>query len=82
MQIKSITEAFAHVPITHEVISDAGYQKLVKENNALAKTAVKKILPSITQLGSSEQCDTFLVCNFQDKVMYRYLAKSVNVQYK
>jgi hypothetical protein len=82
MAIKSITEAFAHVPQSFEVISHKEYNEMVKHKNPNAETAIMKILEKPMAISSDKMCDFLVGYNFEGKQLFKYLANSVNITYK
>jgi hypothetical protein len=82
MTIKSITEAYAHVPNSFEVISETEYEQMLKNKNPNVNLAVKKILPKTMSVSNKEVSEFLVGYNFKGEIIFKYLANSVNIQYQ
>jgi hypothetical protein len=82
MTIKSIIEAYAHVPNSFEVISEIEYEQMLKNKNPNVNLVVKKILPKTMSVSNKEVSEFLVGYNFKDEIIFKYLANSVNIQYQ
>lgn len=73
--VKSITEVFSMLPITFAVVEETKRTSLCPESD------IKEIKLEDKRISSEELIGVYKGYNFEGKLLFEYLAKSVNVQY-
>lgn len=74
-KVKSISEAFSMQPITLTIVEESKRSKFDPEND------IKEIKLEGKQISSDELISVYKGYNFDGKILFEYVAKTVNVHY-
>ena len=83
--IKLVSEAFSMQPSSMQIIPESTYQNALKYNPDYAKECIKSITLEVFQIGKGSMCDfenVYVGRNFNDEILFRWIAKACNVQYE